>query len=88
MIGLGSQPLSKDILFPATLSEDTHKRSVFFSGRTTKGVQRLTPSPRQLRKKPFFSINQAFLAQKLEKKWQNPFQAIMRLKRKRKWHGP
>ena len=34
-----------------TLREDTHKK-VFFSGRTTKGVGRVTPPPRPLSKKP------------------------------------
>ena len=38
------------------LREDTHKKKWFFSGRTTK------------QKNIFFSINPAFLAQKLEKK--------------------
>ena len=45
--------------------EDTHKKSVYFSGWTTKSVERK------------------------RKNCQNPFQAIIRLKRKeKKWHGP
>ena len=68
------------------IREDTHKK-VFFSGRTTKGVGRLTPpptSPDHYAKKHFFSINPAFLAQKFERKknCQNPFQAIIRLKKR------
>jgi hypothetical protein len=38
------------------IREDTHKKSVFFSGRTTKGVGRGNP-PDHLAKKHFFSIN-------------------------------
>ena len=47
----------------------THRKKVFFfSGRTPKGVGRLTPNPNHQAKKHFFPINSAFLAQKLEKK--------------------
>ena len=48
---------------------DTNKKSFIFSGRTTKGVGRLTPSPSTPKqKKHSFPINPAFLAQKLERK--------------------
>ena len=69
--------------------EDTHKKS--FSGRTTKGVGRVNP-PDHLAKNQFFSLKSDCFSQKIGKKrksCQNPFQAIIRLKKKKKrWHGP
>ena len=63
--------------------EDTHKKSGFLSVRTTKGVGRVTPLTTKQKS--------GYLAQSLRKikNCQNPFQAIIRLKKeKKKWHGP
>ena len=51
----------------AKVREDTHTKSVFFSGRTTKGVEKLTPT-RPLNKEPLFFLKSGFLAHKLERK--------------------
>ena len=65
----------------------THIKKCFFCGRTTKGLGRLTPLPDHVAQNHFFSINPAFLAQKLERKknCRIPFQAnIIRLKKEEK----
>ena len=72
------------------LREDTHKKRCFFSGLTTKGVGRVNP-PDHKAKKHFFSINPAFLAQKIEKKkLSNSVSGYYKTKKKRKkkWNGP
>ena len=63
----------------------------FFSGRTTKGVERVNP-PDHYAKNHFFSLKSGCFSPKIgkkTKKFQNPFQAIITLKkREKKWHGP
>ena len=63
----------------------THiKRNVFFSGQTTKGVGRVNPRP--LSKKTLFFYKFGFFSPKIgeKKNCQNPFQAIIRLKKRKK----
>ena len=47
-----SQPWGR-VTQPAKIREDTHKKSIFFSGRTTKGVGRVNP-PTSKQKNTFF----------------------------------
>ena len=51
--------------FPFTsVREDTHKKSDFFSGRTTKGVGRVT-SRKPLSKNPLFFYKSGFFSTKI-----------------------
>ena len=62
------------------IREDTHKKGVLFSDRTTKGGERVNPP--DLSNKTLFSLKSGCFSPKIWKKrkiWQNPFQAIIRL---------
>ena len=63
----------------AKVREDTHTKSVFLSGRTTKGVEKLTPT-RPLNKKQLFFYKSGFFSPQIGEE-KNPFQAIIRLKK-------
>ena len=81
-------PLKKNGVF---LREDTQK-SVFFSGRTTKGVGRVNPPDHKIKskKKCFFLNSDCFIPKlggKKRKTCQNPFQAIIRIIKKYKKSG-
>ena len=66
--------------------EDAHKKSVFFSGTTTKGVGRVNPTDHYA-KTHFFSLKSGCFSQKIgtkRKNRQNPFHAIIRLIKRKK----
>ena len=59
---------SKKLIFLTTaLREDTHKKNVFFSGRTTKGVGRVSPLTTK-QKTTFFSLKTGCFSPKIGKK--------------------
>ena len=67
---------------PVPIREDTHKKNVFFSGQTSGNP--LPPTTKQKTSKICcFSKKNG----KIRKNCQNPFQAIIRLKKERKKSG-